>query len=84
MKPGNPNFKKNPPKRLSYKGHTYVLAARSTAGITWEKTLPIIEQLQGAAQGIVEDEHTLYANSQTVADAWYQLNQYFKLLLPRQ
>ncbi len=83
MKTGTPETKTQPPKRLSYKGFTYILAARSNEGATWGKTLPIIEQLHNAVQEIVEDEHTLYSNAQTVAQAWSELNQYFKLLLPR-
>lgn len=82
MKTGDPRPVTNPPKRLLYKGFTYVLAARSTEGATWEKTLPMIETLQTAVHNIVQDELTLNTNAQTVADAWTQLNQYFKLLLP--
>ncbi len=73
----------NPPKRLLYKGFTYILAARSNDAATWEKTLAPCEQLRDAVQGIVEDEHQLNANAQLIFRLWAEINEYFKLLLPR-
>ena len=73
-----------PPKRLLYKGFTYILAARSDDAATWEKTLAPIEALRDAVQGIVEDEHQLNVNATAIAKLWIQINEYFKLLLPKQ
>jgi len=83
MKITSADMQTKPPKRLLYRGFTYVLAARSDEGATWEKTVEPIQKMLQAVTDLVEDERKISSNTQTVARLWGELNEYFKLLIPR-
>ena len=72
-----------PPKRLLYKGFTYILATQSHEGADWAKTVPKVEALLELIKEIAEDERKLTSNKQDVDTLWKELNTYFKLLIPR-